>query len=358
MAKNIGINDTNSMKGVAIIFIILHNLIHLIVPIKENEYSFRIEHSEMFISNLLNFQDGLWKEVFSFLGWYGIFIYLFISGYGLVKKYENEKYRKISFWPFVLNHAKKLFLLMIIPYITYLLLLYVFSGQLMGLDAIFAQTLMISNLYSFYIHPGVYWYFGLMLQLYVIYYLFIFRKRQLNIGLLIILQFVVIIFTYCVLDKSSVLDECLSLKYALSSYNLLHNSIGWFLPFTFGVVYARRNLNIVFKNRLTNGILFIISSALLIFSNLNFFTWLISPIFAIISAIYLNELIKTFKFTTKIFIYIGGLSAFIFATHPLIRYIYLQITSSLDVLYVVLYAMVCIIVAFCYKKLHNLLFKS
>lgn len=288
-----------------------------------------------------------------------LFIYLFISGYGLVKKYENNvRYNEISFWTFGSSHAKKLFLLMIIPYFIYLVLIYVFSGEIMSIDAIFAQTFMISNLYSFYIHPGIYWYFGLMLQLYIIYYLFIFNRPQIIIGVLILVQFMVVIFCYCVLDKSSVLDECLSLKYALSSYNLLHNSIGWFLPFTFGIVYARRNLNIIFNNRLINVIFFIVSSILLILSNLNFFTWLISPIFAIFSAIYLNELIKTFKFITKIFIYIGGLSAFIFATHPLIRYTYLQITSSSNVLYVILYAIVCVTIAFCYKKLHNVLFKS
>ena len=141
----------------------------------ENEFRFDIEHSEMFISNLLSFQDGLWKDVFSFLGWYGICVFLFISGYGLVKKYEyNAKNKDISFWSFVSNHAKKLFMLMIIPYGIYLLLVYVFSGKLMGIDAVLAQTMMVSNLYSFYIHPGVYWYFGLMLQLYIIYYLFIF----------------------------------------------------------------------------------------------------------------------------------------------------------------------------------------
>ena len=38
MTKSIEFNDTNLMKGIAIIFIILHNLIHLLVPIKENEF--------------------------------------------------------------------------------------------------------------------------------------------------------------------------------------------------------------------------------------------------------------------------------------------------------------------------------
>ena len=35
MARKLDLNDTLSMKGVAIIFIILHNLIHLICPIKK-----------------------------------------------------------------------------------------------------------------------------------------------------------------------------------------------------------------------------------------------------------------------------------------------------------------------------------
>ena len=359
MTKKIELNDTLSMKGVAIIIIILHNLCHLISPVRENEYGFNIKLTEMFTTRLFQFHKDLLTDIFSFLGWYGICVFLFISGYGLVKKYENNPHnRTISFWSFFLNHSKKLFLLMIVPYCGYLLLIYIFNGKIMGIDSILAQTLMISNLYSFYIHPGVYWYFGLMLQLYVVYYLFIFNKSQKYILGLILLQILVISFCYYFLDKNSILDQFLSLKYLLSSYNLLHNFIGWILPFALGIIYARCNLNITFDNNLTNLLFFIVLLPLLVMSNLHFMTWLISPILAIFSALYLNELIKNFRFANKVFIYFGGISAFLFATHPLVRHVYLQITKSLDVLYVILYVAVCILIAIIYKILHNRMFKK
>lgn len=228
----------------------------------------------------------------------------------------------------------------------------------MGIDSILTQTFMISNLYSFYIHPGVYWYFGLMLQLYGVYYLLIFNKSQKYIFGLILLQFIVISFCYYFLDKCSILNQYLSLKYLLSSYNLLHNFIGWILPFALGIIYARCNLNITFNSNLKNFVFFIGLLILLVVSNLNFLTWLISPIFAIFSALYLNELIKSFRIANKMFIYFGVISAFMFATHPLVRYIYLKITTSLNVLYVTLYVIICIIIAIIYKILHNRMSKK
>ena len=355
MARKLDLNDTLSMKGVAIIFIILHNLIHLICPIKENEFNFNVEHSNSFISHLLSAHNDLWIDVFSFLGWYGVPVFLFISGYGLVQKYEHNKTHKdLGFMQFTKKHFLKLFFLMIIPYAIYLML----HWNDINIIAAVAQSLMISNLYSAFVHPGIYWYFGLMLQLYIVYYLFIFNKPLKNIVILIALQFVIIAFCYYVLDNSKITHAYPSIEYAISSYNLLHNCIGWFLPFCMGVIYARYNFNMVFKHQLLNLLFFAGSSFLLILSNLNFISWLISPILAISAAISLNALIKPLKNTTKIFVYIGGISAFLFATHPLVRTMYFNVTTSLSISSVLLYALICILVATCYKVVHGKLSKQ
>lgn len=77
------------MKGVAILFIVLHNLLHWISQIKENEFSYSPEKTKLFFENLVTNADTLWLDIFSFLGWYGVATFLFLSGYGLVKKYEQ-----------------------------------------------------------------------------------------------------------------------------------------------------------------------------------------------------------------------------------------------------------------------------
>lgn len=355
MARKLDLNDTLSMKGVAIIFIILHNLIHLICPIKENEFNFNVEHSNSFISHLLSAHNDLWIDVFSFLGWYGVPVFLFISGYGLVQKYEHNKTHKdLGFMQFTKKHFRKLFFLMIIPFAIYLLL----NWNDINIIAAVAQSLMISNLYSAFVHPGIYWYFGLMLQLYIVYDLFIFNKPLKNIVILIALQFAIITFYYYALDHCKIPLAYSPIEYALSSYNLLHNCIGWFLPFGMGVIYARYNFNMVFKHQLLNLLFFAGSSFLLILSNLNFISWLISPILAIGAAMYLNALIKPLKYTTKIFVYIGGISAFMFATHPLVRTMYFNVTTSLSITSVLLYALICILLAICYKVVHGKLSKQ
>ena len=346
------------MKGIAIIAIVLHNLIHLIHPITENEFSFNLKNTDAFLSHLLQLHENLVIDIFSFLGWYGICIFLFLSGYGLTIKYENNKKNdKIRFWAFFKGHTTKLFLLMIGPFIIYLILYNSFDGIIISAKeaiAIFAQIFMISNLYCSLVHPGVFWFFGLMLQLYIIYHLFIYKKSSKNILFLIVLQFLIISISFFYLDNILIKNKYLD--FILSSCNLLHNAIGWLLPFSFGIIYARHNLNILSNSNLKNILLFISSSILLIISNLNIFSWQLSPIFAILAAIYLNTLIKPIKFINKFFIYIGSISSFIFATHPLIRYIYLQITYSSDFLPILLYLIICIIIGICYKLIHNKLF--
>ena len=130
------------------------------------------------------------------------------------QKYEkNKTHKDIGFFQFTKKHFKKLFLLMIIPYVIYLLL----HWNFINLKAVFAQSLMISNLYSSLVHPGIYWYFGLMLQLYIAYYLFIFNKADFGVQ------------DPGVFDKNSLDRARTFYNYA---YNPLHNSRSYSDPDT------------------------------------------------------------------------------------------------------------------------------
>ena len=81
--------ECNVLRGVAIIGIFLHNFCHWLSPIvKENEYTF-VRHNVDVLNQVLSHPDiYLPVHLLSFFGHYGVPVFLFLSAYGLVKKYE------------------------------------------------------------------------------------------------------------------------------------------------------------------------------------------------------------------------------------------------------------------------------
>ena len=81
--------ESSALRGIAILGIILHNYCHFLgFAVKENEYKFDPSRPMQFLDKLFSLDSDLFIHFFSFLGHYGVPIFLFISGYGLVKKYE------------------------------------------------------------------------------------------------------------------------------------------------------------------------------------------------------------------------------------------------------------------------------
>ena len=84
------------LRGIAIMGIFLHNFCHwLHGGHHENEYLFFKEHSMRmwdYWNNVFsgNFDGFEFIQFFSFFGHYGVPLFLFLSGFGLVMKYERE----------------------------------------------------------------------------------------------------------------------------------------------------------------------------------------------------------------------------------------------------------------------------
>lgn len=346
--------DTNSMKGVAIIFIVFHNLLHWLTPVQENEFVWSEENGQLFIEHLKTWDTTFWVDIFSYIGWYGIIIFLFVSGYGLVRKYEKEQQR-VSFMAFVGSHARKLFALMLLPYLIYLTIVY-FYGASLDFGNVFFQITMLSNICNKNIDPGVYWYFGLMLELYTFYYIFFYRRSNPPLifwnALSIVIMIVVII-----LADTSFLSRFVNNSDNLLSY-IRHNFIGWLLPFTIGVVVARYNLNISIKNPWLNLLLIVIGVILLVLSNQNIYAWLFSPILAILMALLFNKICTGLPMLNKCFIWFGKMSAFLFVVHPLVRYVYKNTINSSDFFLVMLYFAVSVLLATGYSRMYSLAYEK
>ena len=150
------------MKGYAIICIALHNLLHLKELtgfVMENENSFDVQNTYDFFNAIKSLNVSIIGQIFSFLGWVGVPVFLFISGLGLMKKYQNQVDLDVK--KYVIYSWKKLFLLML-PAEIFLILFTLCSGKL-HLSLILKSLLKLSLLNNFIITiieilPGIFWF--------------------------------------------------------------------------------------------------------------------------------------------------------------------------------------------------------
>ena len=108
--------ECNALRGIAILGIVLHNYSHWLHGIvRENEYQFFQKNVEGLQYALSNPDQNLLLHLLSFFGHYGVPIFLFLSSYGLVLKYEStpelmsEQARMKGAWSFIRVHFLKLF---------------------------------------------------------------------------------------------------------------------------------------------------------------------------------------------------------------------------------------------------------
>ena len=142
--------ESAALRGIAILGIILHNYCHFLgFAVKENEYKFDPARPMQFFDKLFSFDSDLFIHFFSFLGHYGVPVFLFISGYGLVKKYEAAPGGDGLAWAFIKKHFLKLFRLMFIGYLVFIgiyLLRHSDGAQVYSWDHVRPSTFSISIL--------------------------------------------------------------------------------------------------------------------------------------------------------------------------------------------------------------------
>ena len=329
--------ESSALRGIAILGIILHNYCHFLgFAVKENEYKFDAGRPMQFLDKLFSLDSDLFIHFFSFLGHYGVPIFLFISGYGLVKKYEAQPQQPASAkevspsgtfgGAFIKKHFLKLFRLMIIGYLLFIgvyLLRHSDGAQVYSWDRVLTQLTMTINFLYFdpdhIIKPGPYWFFGLMLQLYALYILVIHRWR--SKWLLLALALGSVVLEACFADSQDWLNY------------IRYNFIGGLLPFCMGVWMARREplsnspegegnkkppLGEVWWG--------VFSALFVLFGSLNYWTWLFVPAFVVTGAIATVKLLIACKgFLSPLsslaspLSWLGSISAMLFVMHPVMR---------------------------------------
>ncbi len=302
--------NTQALRGLAILSIITHNFTHWMHgAIFENEFVFQSRHVDKLLYYLSHPDYRLPLQLFSFFGHYGVVLFVFLSAYGLEKKYGHTS-KEVPTLPFIWKHYLKLFSMCIVGCITVFTIdLFMHTGA-PNLAVILLNWLsMLSNLNilpigTYYLVP--YWYFGLMFELYIIYKLFLFRCSW---GIIIGVILLSIIAQAVVTPDGKTMDW------------LRNNFIGSLLPFGLGLLYARYEEQIQLSRNIYITVA-TLSLAAIFATSLSFIPWLFTPVFVCVLGISVAQLLPQ-KIQAPI-MWVGGISAAIFVSHPIVRQIYFK----------------------------------
>lgn len=342
--------ECNILRGIAIVGIVLHNYCHWFRPIvQENEYQFN-QHNVDWFHNIIthSFNELTTFHLLSFFGHYGVPIFLFLSAYGLVIKYEttNNIENQPTVYRFLRFHWLKLFRMMIVGFSAFILVDAITEGQhhYKVIDIV-AQMGLFNNVLpnpDDIIWPGPYWFFGLMLQLYIVYRLFLYKKNWIWIVLLIAI---------CTIIEL----KCAPNGEALNRWR--YNFVGGMLPFGLGLLYAKYMRNTTLYAYV---IMFVCSLLLIWYGSNSFFVWLFVPMFVCFAGISFVKLLSYWnlnypKYTfgiAKMFNWLGVISAALFISHPITRKIIIPISRNGDYWTgLLLYIITSICVAWLFKEI-------
>ncbi|MCQ2335710.1 MAG: acyltransferase family protein [Paludibacteraceae bacterium] len=308
--------ESVAMRGIAIVGIMLHNLLHWgslgFVP--ENESSFLMRNPMLLLEHCANPDSGLIWDLFSFFGWYGVPVFIFLSAYGLVQKYENSG-KEFRVKEFLIKNYLKLLLLLIPALLIFAAIdqLTLKCYQTPVLQLLFMCTLL-NDFVCLWLptEPGVYWYLGVALQFYAVYILFYYKRSNKTI-----------IFSIIISLLSLVLSNPMFWGGQSVLFYVKNNCIGYLYIFAIAVWY-RRNVSRLTDFKKSGYLLsLIVLSILFIFSSFWFYSWILSTVLFVPIVICVVKLIPQNSGIYKSLLWCGKYSASIFIIHPVLRSIFL-----------------------------------
>jgi len=178
--RDISKTETNLFKGIAILMIVIHNFLHRFPTPKENEMVFFPERIFDLLSIITTEPQGIIRALFSFFGHFGVQIFIFLSAYGLTKKYHNND-NNIIYFSFIKERLLKIYPMFLLALLSYLIYMSIYTVFYEGLSLlpwlqsiaksfIFKVTLLF-NLYpgQGYSLVGPWWFMSFIFQFYLVF---------------------------------------------------------------------------------------------------------------------------------------------------------------------------------------------
>ncbi|VAW49257.1 hypothetical protein MNBD_GAMMA03-12 [hydrothermal vent metagenome] len=297
MNFNLKKDDTLAIKGIAIILIILHNFYHNIrlLP-SQNEFSFSINKTLSLINIFKSEYSDILRALFSYFGHYGVQLFIFLSAYGLTKKYltSNSPYRNI----FLHSYFKILvpFIFVLFLWIAHELLI---AGKSINFimesygAAIILKFLAI-NIPGYALSPvGPWWFYPTIIQFYLLFPILLKLYSKHGIPLLIIITFL-----------------SMTLLMVFNKKILFFNVIGHLPELCLGMLLASYK-NFDFKKRYILGI-----AIIFILGQFNYYLWFFGRSSFVLLVLFLY---KTFNFKKAWLINTGKVSLFAFLINGFLR---------------------------------------
>ena len=326
--------ECNALRGIAILGIFLHNFCHWLNPVvKENEYQYFQHNVDWFAQCAARVNELFPAHVISFFGHYGVPVFLFLSAYGLEMKYGNGQGkapdgRRVVVSSFVRYHYLKLFKMMIVGFICFTVVDAMTAGSWhYNVAQIVGQLLMINNFYDQpdrNIWPGPFWFFGLMLQLYVVYRLLLYRRHwRWTVGLMVV----------CTVAQLFMDPEGENLNY------WRYNFMGGMLPFGLGLLFARYGNKVMLVNLTFGSFLmsWVVCSFFIVSASGSFYTWVIVPALVCYASVYFIKTVSTLPLPWLrarigyVLGWLGNVSAALFVIHPAIRKVFITVSRQGDI---------------------------
>ncbi len=288
-----------NIKGWAIMLIVIHNFVDHLMRFYCNEMVYSQDNTDAFLS--IGFTPAAVWQLFAFVGWIGVALFLFLSGYGLTSKYGDRQINTVSY---IKSHVIKLLWLLVPVYLLYFFIYHYGFGHEHNWQSVVAQLTFTINFLdygnnSFHTEPGVYWFFGAIMQ----FYLFFLVIRKLNDRWLWIIAIAGVALNYLVLYMAS--DDTM--------WWVRQNCIGWIAPFVMGMLAARNRLALSGRTcALLCPLSLVILGACMTIKPL-------TPLTEVFTVLFIVSL--TGLLTWRPMTWLGTISASLFVVHPFIRMI-------------------------------------
>jgi peptidoglycan/LPS O-acetylase OafA/YrhL len=305
------ITQTEILKGIGILIIVLHNFFHNLTPIiGQSQFRFDSHGYSKFYLTIADSPLELLRAGFSYFGHYGVQIFIFFSAYGLTKKYLHTN---IQLGSFLSRRLGKIYASFLICVVVYILLgiakeQFITSEQVLYWDSLLWKVLLISSfLPNEAMKPvGPWWFMPFIFQVYLCYPLLLWAFKRFGSNFLIILSL------------ASMLTEWLLNPYLIENGLNINFMVFGHLPvLSLGIYLAAQD-----RIRLSYNILGL-SLILFVFGNYNQTIWITADLaFTIlalgITMVAINKRLELPRITTFLAFY-GGVSFHLFMVNGFLR---------------------------------------
>lgn len=311
-------------KGIAILMIAIHNFMHLLPGPRELEFSFKQDEFFIFLNSSLQSPEMIVQFLFSFFGHFGVQLFIFLSAYGLTKKYLQKR---PDYWPFIGKRFLAIYPSFFIAILLWAIVMEPFeSGPLGPLMFLYENAnsllLKISLLSNFYADErlnlvGPWWFISFIFQFYFVFPVLFSLDKKWGTKALVSLSLATITLT--ILSHGE-----------LAGINLYYTVIGHIPELCLGLYFAKQGNRAI---TVPNGIL-LLALGVFIMGNLFEPLWYLTHLsFLLLLLAGLNTLFAQRSSSSRlirIFVFFGSISMPLFLVNGFLRQPFVNYAYSVD----------------------------